>query len=248
MLQVEIVAHRGSSDEAPENTLASVRLGFEQSDAVEIDIHLSKDGHAVVIHDKTTKRTAGADRPVAEQTLAELKALDAGLWKGERWKGERIPELAEVLALVPAGKRIYVEVKSGADVLPALKKAVEASGKTPAQIAVIGFSLPAMKEAKALLPAHAVYWLASAKEDPKTKKLPDLDGLAAKAKEAGLDGLDLDYKFTIDAALVAKLKAAGLKLLTWTVNDEAVARRLSAAGVDGITTDRPAALRRSLAR
>src|SRR5262245_27937128 len=81
MLQVEVVAHRGASDEAPENTLAAFRLGFEQADAVELDLHLSKDGHAIVIHDKTTKRTAGLDRPVAEQTLEELKALDAGGWK-----------------------------------------------------------------------------------------------------------------------------------------------------------------------
>jgi glycerophosphoryl diester phosphodiesterase len=245
---VEIVAHRGSSDEAPENTLAALRLGFEQADAVEIDIHLSKDGHAVLLHDKTTKRTAGIDRPVADQTLAELKALDAGLWKGERWKGERIPELGEALALVPEGKRIYVEVKSGLDVLPALAKAAATAGKKPGQIAIIGFSLPAMKQAKALLPAHAVYWLASAKEDAKTKKAPDLDELIAKAKEAGLDGLDLDSKFPIDAAFVAKVRGAGLKLLVWTVNDEAAARRLADAGVEGITTDRPLSIRKALAR
>jgi glycerophosphoryl diester phosphodiesterase len=247
-MQVEIVAHRGASDDAPENTLAAFRLGFELADAVELDVHPSKDGHAVVIHDKSTKRTAGVDRPVAGQTLAELKALDAGLWKGERWKGERIPTLEEALALVPDGKRLYIEIKGGPEVLPAVKRAVDGSGRKPAQLSVIGFSLDTMKQAKQVLPALPVYWLASAKEDAKTNKAPDLDELLRTCAEAKLDGLDLDYKFPLDAAYVAKVRAAGLKLLVYTVNDEAVARKLAELGVDGITTDRPAALRRSLAR
>lgn len=248
MLQVEIVAHRGSSDEAPENTLAAFRLGFEQADAVELDLHLSKDGHAVVIHDKSTKRTAGADRPVAEQTLEELKALDAGLWKDGRWKGERIPTLSEALALLPDGKRYCLEIKCGPEVLPAMQKAIAESGKKPAQLAIIGFGFETMKRAKARMPELAVYWLAGSKEDPKTKKAPELDDLLKRAKEAGLDGLDLDYKLPIDAAFVAKMREARLKVLVYTVNDPAVAKRLAEAGVDGITTDRPLEIRKALGR
>src|SRR5204863_3482831 len=92
---VEIVAHRGSSEEAPENTLAAFRLGYEQADACELDIHLSKDGHVVVLHDANTKRTAGLDKPVAEQTLAELRTLDAGKSKGGKFSNEKIPLLSE---------------------------------------------------------------------------------------------------------------------------------------------------------
>src|SRR3954454_10841881 len=91
---VEIIGHRGASFDAPENTVASFRLGYEQkADACELDVYLTKDGRIVVIHDKDTRRTAGVDRPVVQQTLDELKKLDAGKWKGDRFAGEKIPTL-----------------------------------------------------------------------------------------------------------------------------------------------------------
>src|SRR5689334_25434220 len=81
--KVEIVAHRGASFDAPENTVAAIELAWKQSaDASEFDVYLTKDGKLVVIHDATTKRTANADVRVADSTLAELRKLDAGKWKG----------------------------------------------------------------------------------------------------------------------------------------------------------------------
>src|SRR6478752_5983209 len=117
---VEIVGHRGASYDAPENTVASVKLAWEQkADAAEFDVYRTKDGKIVVIHDKDTKRTAGGvNKVVAESTLAELRALDVGKWKGEKYAGERIPTLAEVLATVPAGKKVFIEVKPGPEVVP----------------------------------------------------------------------------------------------------------------------------------
>ena len=118
---VEIVAHRGASHDAPENTLAAVKLAWERdADGVEVDVYLTKDGRIAVLHDKTTKRTTGVDRPVAEMTLSELHELDAGSWQDPRWKGERIPSLEEVLDLVPPGKKMYVEVKCGPEIVPEL--------------------------------------------------------------------------------------------------------------------------------
>lgn len=244
--QVEVVAHRGASAEAPENTLPSFKLGWELADADELDIYLSQDGVPVVMHDASTKRTAALDKPVAEQTVAELKSLDAGAWKAPRWAGTRIPTLSEVLALVPEGKRLFIEIKCGPEVIPALEKAVRDSGKTPKQLALIAFNLETLKQAKAKLPELPAYWLASYKEDKKTGKLPAVEDLIAKAKAGGVDGLDLDYKFPIDEAFVAKVHASGLKLFTWTVNDLEVALKQKAAGVDGITTDKPRELRKAL--
>jgi len=244
--QVEIVAHRGASAEAPENTLPSFRLGWELADADELDIHLSRDGEPVVLHDASTKRTAGLDKPVADQTLAELKALDAGSWKAPAWTGTRIPTLAEVLAILPEGKRLFIEIKAGPEVIPALEKAVKDSGKPAKQLALIAFNLETLKQAKAKLPALPAYWLAGSGEDKKTGKSPAIEDLVLKAKAAGVDGLDLDFKFPIDEAFVAKVHAAGLKLFTWTVNDPEVALKEKAAGVDGITTDKPRELRRAL--
>jgi glycerophosphoryl diester phosphodiesterase len=226
-LQVEIIAHRGASEEAPENTLAAFRLGWEQGDACELDVHLSKDGRIVVIHDATTKRTAGVDKPVAQQTLAELQAL-------------KVPSLEEVLDLLPEKKRLYIEIKCGPEILPELQRVLDKVPAKKPQLAIIGFGYDTMAQAKKVLPGIPAYWLSSA------KKAPPLDDLIAKCRAAGLDGLDLNHEFPIDKDFVAKVHAAGLKLVTWTVNDPEVALREAAAGVDGITTDRPKAMRQKL--
>jgi glycerophosphoryl diester phosphodiesterase len=244
---VEIIAHRGASFDAPENTLAALRLGFEQgADAGELDIHLSKDGRVVVHHDADTARSAGRKQPVAAQTLDELRTLNVGQWG--KWTGsafaEKIPLLSEVLALVPAGRRLFIEIKVGAEILPELDQVIRASGLTATQLPLITFDLETARAAKLRLPAHEVSWIVGY---PAENPAPHIDDLIRQAKDAGLDGLDLNFRFPIDAAFVQKVHTAGLKLYTWTVDDPAVARTLVAAGVDGITTNRPSWLRGQLA-
>ena len=114
------------------------------------------------------------------------------------------------------------------------------------RLAIIGFGVDTMAQAKKLMPAIPVYWLSSAKADKNTGKAPELDDLIAKCRSAGLDGLDLNQEFPIDKDFVARIHEAGLKLVTWTVNDPETALRQAAAGVDGITTDRPKAMRQKL--
>ncbi len=250
LLATEIIAHRGASHDAPENTVAAFKLGYEQkADADELDIYLSRDGEVVVMHDKTTKRTAGADRNVADQTLAELQALDAGKWKDARFTGERIPTLKEALATVPAGKRMFIEIKCGAEVLAPLQKLLKESPLDRKQLVIICFQEEVLRKARPLFPDLQLYWLVGWPKDkagqpPVTK--PQLDTLIATAKGAGFDGLNLDAGFPIDKAFVEKVTAAGLKLYTWTVDSAETARALAAAGVAGITTNRPAWLREQL--
>src|SRR5258708_19173755 len=208
----EIIAHRGASEEAPENTLASFRLGYEQADGCELDIHLSKDGHVVVMHDATTKRTAGLDKPIVQQTLAELKALNAGKFKAERFAGEKIPLLSEVLAIIPERKRLFIEIKCGVEGIPGLVTVIDEAKRKPEQTALIAFNLETLHQAKLKLPKLQAYWLAAAKVDPKTGKPPEVEELIRKAKDAGMDGVDLEGKVPIDADFVAKVHAAGLKL------------------------------------
>jgi len=243
---VEIIAHRGASHDAPENTVAAFQLGWEQgADANELDLHLTKDGQIVVLHDPTTKRTAGVDRKVVEQTLDELRALDAGSWKGAKWGGERIPTLEEALATIPEGKRFFLEIKCGPEILPELQRVLKACGKSPEQLVIIGFDYETMRQAKARLPELQTFWLVSPKKESQGTK-PPISELIEQAKAARLDGLNLNHGFALDAAFVAAVKQAGLKLYTWTVNDAAVARKLAALGVEGITTDRPKWLREQL--
>lgn len=245
---VDIIAHRGASHDAPENTLAAFKLGWEQgADGVELDIWLSKDGKIVCLHDADTKRTAGVAKKVAESTLAELRALEAGAWKDAKWRGEKIPTLTEALTAIPSGKRLVIEVKAGVEILPSLVRDLRAAGKPDAQLVIISFKHDVCAEAKRLFPKIPVLYLSSFKQDKDTGAWSPLAAeLIEKAKSAGLDGLNLSHKGPLDAGFVKQTHAAGLKFYVWTVNDAEIAHKLLAIGVDGITTDRPGWLREQL--
>lgn len=245
--RVEIIAHRGASHDAPENTVAAIKLAWQQgADGSEFDVYLSRDGKVVVIHDATTKRTTGADKKVVETPLSELRTLDAGRWKGPAFAGEKIPTLDEMLATVQAGKKVFVEVKCGPEVVPELDKMLTASGLKPDQTPVIAFNANVVAELKKVRPDVPAYWLVDLER--KNMKPPAVADLIAKAKEIKADGLDLSAKPTLDKAYADAIKVAGLKLYVWTVNDPAVAKRMVEVGVDGITTDRPAWLREQLSK
>jgi len=244
---VEIIGHRGASYDAPENTLASMKLAWEQdADAIELDLWLSKDGKLVVIHDSDTKRFGGSTNKVATQTWEELQRFDVGGWKSAKFKGERIPTLESILSTIPKGKRAVLEIKCGPEILPEFVRVVRASERRPAELAVISFNFETLRQSKMKLPEVEHYFLSDYKTNATTGRLPELAPLIAQAKSAKFDGLNLQFKWPIDKAFVGKVKGAGLKLVVWTVNDATVARRLVDAGVDGITTDRPAWLREQL--
>ena len=129
--------------------MPAFELAWEQgADAIEGDFRLTKDGHIVCIHDHTTRRTTEMNLVVADSTLDELRALDAGGWFAEEFTGAYIPTLTEVLATVPAGKKIYIEVKCGAEIIPALLEDVKQSGLSLDQIVVISFKPNMLKELK----------------------------------------------------------------------------------------------------
>jgi len=230
---VEVIAHRGASSAAPENTLASIELAWAMgANAVEVDVHLSADHRIVAIHDTSTKRTGRTDLEVATTPARRLRCLDVGRHKHRRFAGERIPFLEEVLATIPSGRRLFIEVKCGAHVLPLLKRVVTCAGKRH-QIAVIGFALDTVKTAKTLMPDVPTYWLCDTSLwKPFDRRVVD------EARRSGLDGLDARW-FGITPHFVRAVKAAGLELYTWTVNDPAVAAWLGALGVEGVTTNYP---------
>lgn len=258
---VEVIAHRGGAHDAPENTLAAFRHGFASAaDGCELDFHLTRDGRLVVLHDYDTKRVAGDRLVVADATYAELERLDIGQWGP--WHGSkyhaRIPTLAEAIALVPAGRRFFLEIKCPSEpaaerrmieqALPEAERVVAAAHCAPEQLPFIAFSRACAAAAKQRFPHHDVYWLVSWHRDHATGEYPAISDLIRLARESRLDGLDLDARFPIDAALVAQVHDAGLKLYTWTVDDPVQARALAAAGVDGITTNQPAEIGAAVAR
>lgn len=247
---VEIVGHRGASYEAPENTLAAIRLAWEQqADAVEFDVWLSRDGQIVLIHDKDTGRTGGLKKGVVEQTAEELRQLDVGTWKAPRFAGERIPLLSEALTTIPAGKRVFIEIKCGPEIVPELKRVLTAAGRPAAETALISFQAPVIAACKQALPQYKAYWIVGLKRDKETGAWPHTaESLIRTAKELRADGLDLQAVELIDRPFGEAVRGAGLELYVWTVNDVPLARAMLAAGVQGITTDRPGWLRAELAK
>jgi len=242
---MQIVAHRGASWRAPENTLASVRLGWEEAaDAVEVDVVVSKDGRIMVNHDEDLSRTARVSGRVREHTAEELRRLDVGAWKGKEWAGERMPFLDEVVETVPHGRTLYVDIKCGAEIVSPLGGLLLAGRGRP--VVLIGEFLDVMREVKAAFPQQHALWVVSLR---KCEPADDLaDSLLGRAAEAGLDGLGLSCHPLLTRELARQVQAAGQELYVWTVDQAEDARRVEQYGAGALATNRPAGLRADLAR
>lgn len=244
---VEVIAHRGASYDAPENTLPAVQLAWDRNaDAVEIDIFQTSDGRIVAIHDEDTERVAGRAGRVADQTLAQLQLLDVGAWKGERWKGTRIPTLEAVLGTVPPGKTLVIEIKCSSDVIPDLERVLDASGKRDS-VMLIAFDYDTISQAKRVMSDRAAYWLYHFVPDEAERyAVTEPEDLVQRVVRADLDGLDVRHDGPWVEGLAQSLRAIGKDLYVYTVNDPDRARWLRMIGVRGITTDRPGFLRAAL--
>jgi glycerophosphoryl diester phosphodiesterase len=241
-----IVAHRGASHDAPENTLAAMRLAWEQqADAIEADFFLTRDGHIVCIHDDTTKRTAGVELRIADATLAELSQLDVGSWKDQKWSLERIPTIQQVLRVIPKGKLIYVEVKCGPEIVPALTRALAESGLSDEQVMVISFRHEVILEVERRLPKLKTLWLVSYHKDDETQRWePGVDTVLATLRKCKADGLGTQAnREVVDAEFVRKLRSGGFEFHVWTVDEPDTARHFVSLGVDAIITNRPGFIR-----
>ncbi len=245
-----IVAHRGASHDAPENTLAAFRLAWEQAaDAIEGDFYLTKDRHIVCIHDATTKRTSGKDLKVADSTLEALRALDVGSWKDAKWAGEGIPTLEEVLACVPRGKKILMEVKCGPEIVPLLKEALAKVRLGSDQAIIIAFDPQVITEAKRQMPGIQALWLTGYKRNTESGQWkPGTTDILETLKRIGADGLDSEAHASVDGARARALRQAGYSLHVWTIDQPETAARFAKLSVVSITTNRPRWLRDEMRR
>ena len=240
-----IVAHRGSSFDAPENTLPAFELAWKQgADAIEGDFLLTKDNQIVCIHDGTTKRLADQNLVVRGSTLEELRKLDVGSWKHEKFKGTMIPTIAEVFATIPKGKKIFVEVKCGKEIIPYLVKEIGKSKLKTEQVVLICFTQEVVKAFKQAMPKNKAYWLSGFKKNEEGVWKPTIETVLTTLKESKADGLDSHHG--IPASAAKKIMKEGYEWHAWTVNDIATAKKLKALGIHSITTDRPALIKGSL--
>ncbi len=241
----DVIAHRGASCEAPENTLAAFELAWRHgADGIEGDFRLTGDGHVVCIHDATTRRVSDISLTVAESAFEDLRALDVGSWKGPEWAGQRIPTLQEVLAAIPKDKKIFAELKCGAEVLPPVKAAVDGSALKPEQLALISFSKTVVAEAKRFFPDSKALWIIEFGRLLQGDKLrPSVEEVANTLRAIKADGIDAEGHRTVDADFAKEIHQAGFELHIWSKEDVVQLERFVELGVESITTNFPKQLK-----
>ena len=240
-----IVAHRGASRDAPENTLAAFRLAWEQkADAIEGDFHLTSDGEIVCIHDGNTKRYSDRNLIVRESTLGQLRQLKVGKSHKGKYPNAVIPTITEVFATVPDGKRIYVEVKCGPSIVPTLLDRIKDSGLTQDQIVIISFNKEVIRTVEDKAPTFKTMWLLGLKQDRKGNRVPSLESILKTLDQISADGLSSNTHTT--KSMIESVKKAGYEYHVWTVNDGNLAKRFRQWGIDSITTDIPGVIRSKL--
>lgn len=238
-----VIAHRGASRAAPENTLAAFDLALDQgAGGIELDVHLSADGVPVVIHDFALDRTTDGSGAVGEHTVAQLRRLDAGAWFDPSFAGQRIPTLEETLDRL-AGRTdrrvlVNVELKAGSTQYPGIERACAAilqQYATEVQLVVSSFDHRALTTLADQAPAIPTGVLHVA-------RMVDTAAYARRVHAAAVHPLAA----TVDAQSVAEAHTADLAIYPWTVDDAAQVRRLAQLGVDGIITNLPDLARRAL--
>jgi len=237
-----VIAHRGASAQAPENTLAAFEKGVELgADAVEIDVHLTRDDRVVVMHDGTLDRTTSGTGLIYQRTLREIKRLDAGRWFDRGFTGERVPTLEEALDLLRTRAVALIEVKpngiarSVVDVVRQVKAVehVVLQSFHPGTVRAIGELDPRIPTALlAVRPGGA---------RPRRRGR----SMVKRAAKAGANALSVRYP-GLDPRTVEEIHRRAMTLWVWTVDDEEDMRTMIEAGVDGIITNRPDVLRRML--
>ena len=228
-----VVAHRGASRFAPENTLASFRRAIDMGvRAVEFDVHQSRDGELLVIHDESLKRTCGKDALVRDLDASSIRALDAGSWFGPAFRGERVPTLRETLDLLIGRATIHLEIKQGSRYYPGIESNVIGLLRKMGAVrdtVLSSFDRQALFEARRVdFSARIGYLLGRTSIATALKETSELNA----------ESLHLSLRQTT-AARVRAAHQKGLQVLTYTVLTASQGRRLRALGVDGIFANDP---------
>ena len=248
-----LIAHRGESYDAPENTLPAYRTAVERGFGFECDIYLSKDKRLFTFHDGNLTRTTGGAHTEActaaswDETVSKVNVGGWGKWKGSKFDPTRPALLSEVLDLARDGRWIYVEVKgNNPDWVPYIK-AEFAKSKTanPQNVLFISFGDKVCAELKRQMPEYRVYWLTGCRKVDKAVKdhkqwaVHTPAEIVAKLREIGADGVDISFDpDVVDAAYVKAVKDAGFSFHVWTIDHLDRAKLAFAAGADTLTTNR----------
>jgi glycerophosphoryl diester phosphodiesterase len=241
-----VIAHRGDSAHRPENTLASFASALELgAGIIELDVQLTSDGHVVVLHDPTVNRTTDGRGAVKNMSLTEVRALSAGYPDrfGDRWRGERVPTLAEALALAQGRGRVMIEIKKDSVTeddeggIEALTVAAVRRQGLAEQVALISFEHRTLLRCRELAPEITRGHLFSR---------TTVEEVLASARDAGC-GIVMPHKSQLSTGLAERVHAARLKLATWVVDEPAELKSLAPLGLFGVGSNCPGVLIQALA-
>jgi glycerophosphoryl diester phosphodiesterase len=224
-----VIAHRGASSYAPENTFAAFDLAIRMgAHHIELDVEATNDGHIVVIHDDTVDRTTNGTGPVTDQSLAALQALDAGSWFGAQFSGERIPTFDEVLRRYKGRVHIHTEIKGRSTYLSERTADLVRQHSMIDQVTITSFQRVRLEEIRAYAPELVTSWLLAEVSD----------AVIAQAGTIGVRQI-CPRADTVTTEMVSRLHAEGFAVRVWGVATEALMRQVVRAGADGATVNFP---------
>ncbi len=241
-----LIAHRGESLDAPENTMPAYKLAVDRGFGFECDLYLSKDGRVFTFHDSDLARTTGGANKsrCAEaswsETLSKLDVGNWGKWQGSEFAGTRPALLEEVLALARDGRRIYLEIKAGPEIVPVIKAVLSSQDRaTPANVLFICFKKDVCAALKDVLPDYTVYWLVSSHVGKgEGRRALSAAEVVDGAREARADGVDMHFDpNVVTEEFVAAVKSEGFSFHVWTVDELPLVMRAFAVGADTVTTN-----------
>ena len=231
-----IISHRGAAALAPENTLAAMRIAFDQGvDFVEADLHLTADGVPVLMHDPTVDRTTTGTGPVANLTLAQIQGLDAGSWFDGAFAGERVPTLEAFLdELAPTNSRALIELKgSWNDEQVAAAVAMLDARYLMDRVAFESFEIDNLERLAVLAPNYARVMLTREWNRPTLELAAALNISAVGARVS---------VFEADFALVEEARVLGIGTMVYTLNTVKQWKQARSHGIDLVITDDPVSL------
>ena len=235
------IAHRGESKEAPENTKPAYQMAVDRGFGFECDVYLSSDKRVFSFHDSNLKRTTGVDMPCSKASWTDLVSkIDAGAWKGNQWKGVRPALLEEILELARDGKYIYIEIKSGPEIIPYVKEIfAKQKNATPKNALFICFSKEVCSELRKQKPEYKVYWLVGSYKGRGDKRTPvTAEEILAALKETNAHGVDMHFDpKVVTAEMIKKVRDAGYEFHVWTVDKVELSLLATSRGAQSVTTN-----------
>jgi glycerophosphoryl diester phosphodiesterase len=244
---IQLVAHRGGSHLAPQNTLAAFgnALNFP-IDAIELDVHMSRDGHAIVFHDYTVEKLTNGAGNILDLDFDYLRSLNAAAHFPGGWpEAQQIPTLSEVLNLAKGRARVYIEIKPSKrdgvfgrypNIVETVVEEIRAAAMLD-QVLIVSFDWQVLPRVKALAPALPTGALVSTDVwDAREKRA--IQRLAERVAAQGCDWINVDSRL-FSSEMPGVFHQSGFKLGVWTVNTLREMRRFVNASVDSLTSDRP---------